>query len=352
MSRDDRVVATYPTRPGAILAGVELAKSEIPSELYLLAPDGEVDVGTTVGVIGAEGDEVSLEPPEPQPAEPSEPKETPAEEAARPAAEGEREEPAEPSDRSSQGRAVECEPSAPRGAPAAAEARGRVKASPLARRIARERGIELASLRGTGPDGRIVAEDVERGAAPSRPGPAEAPAVGEVEVVELNSIRRTIARRLTEAWEAPVFQLTVTADASELVATREQRREADGQRRADPCRRRGARAAPSRERTLRRGSDPAPLCRARRDRGRDAERARRPRYPRCRPQDGARDRECPRRSRVPGAGGKAAVAGSRGWNVHDLEPGHVRDRAVRRSTQPAAGRDPGSWRHRRPLSGR
>ena len=43
VSRDDRVVATYPTRPGAILAGVELAKSEIPSELYLLAPDGEVE---------------------------------------------------------------------------------------------------------------------------------------------------------------------------------------------------------------------------------------------------------------------------------------------------------------------
>jgi pyruvate dehydrogenase E2 component (dihydrolipoamide acetyltransferase) len=41
-----------------------------------------------------------------------------------------------------------------------------------------------------------------------------------VEVVELTSVRRTIARRLTEAWEAPVFQLFVTADASKLVATR------------------------------------------------------------------------------------------------------------------------------------
>jgi pyruvate dehydrogenase E2 component (dihydrolipoamide acetyltransferase) len=44
---------------------------------------------------------------------------------------------------------------------------------------------------------------------------------GEVEVVELTSIRRTIARRLTEAWEAPVFQLSVTAAATQLVATRE-----------------------------------------------------------------------------------------------------------------------------------
>ena len=53
---------------------------------------------------------------------------------------------------------------------------------------------------------------------------AAAPAVGaqrDVEVVELTSVRKTIARRLTEAWAAPVFQLTVTADATELVATRE-----------------------------------------------------------------------------------------------------------------------------------
>jgi pyruvate dehydrogenase E2 component (dihydrolipoamide acetyltransferase) len=97
-----------------------------------------------------------------------------------------------------------------------------VKASPLARRIARERGIDLAALTGTGPDGRIVAEDVERAAAPA-PAPTAAPGAppAEVEVVQLTSIRRTIARRLTQAWEAPVFQLTVTADASELVATRE-----------------------------------------------------------------------------------------------------------------------------------
>ncbi|HXG75500.1 MAG TPA: dihydrolipoamide acetyltransferase family protein, partial [Gaiellaceae bacterium] len=104
----------------------------------------------------------------------------------------------------------------------------RVKASPLARRIARERGIDLASVRGTGPDGRVIAEDVEQAAAaapaPAAPAAVSAPAPvarGEVEVVELTSVRRTIARRLTEAWQAPVFQLTVTADATQLVATRE-----------------------------------------------------------------------------------------------------------------------------------
>ncbi len=102
---------------------------------------------------------------------------------------------------------------------------GRIKASPLARRLARERGVDLASVRGTGPDGRIVAEDVERGAvtAPAvAASAAPAPVVsGEVESVPLTSVRKTIARRLTAAWQAPVFQLTVSADmtrANELVA--------------------------------------------------------------------------------------------------------------------------------------
>ena len=90
----------------------------------------------------------------------------------------------------------------------------RIKASPLARRIARERGIELSSLRGTGPEGRIVAEDVERAQAAAAPGQAVPAAVpsGEVESIPLTSIRKTIARRLTAAWQAPAFQLTVSAD--------------------------------------------------------------------------------------------------------------------------------------------
>jgi pyruvate dehydrogenase E2 component (dihydrolipoamide acetyltransferase) len=93
-----------------------------------------------------------------------------------------------------------------------------VKASPLARRIARERGIELSSLRGTGPEGRIVAEDVERAEAI----PAVTPAVAgpvptdEVERRELTNVRRTIARRLTEAWQIPVFQLQVSADMTRV----------------------------------------------------------------------------------------------------------------------------------------
>ena len=101
-----------------------------------------------------------------------------------------------------------------------------MKASPLARRIARERGVELTALQGTGPEGRIIAEDVERSETrpqETRPVPGTVTEVQRpegVEAVPLTRIRKTIARRLTAAWEVPVFQLTVSADmtlANELV---------------------------------------------------------------------------------------------------------------------------------------
>jgi pyruvate dehydrogenase E2 component (dihydrolipoyllysine-residue acetyltransferase) len=152
--------------------------------LKILAGEGEeIEVGKRIAVIGEQGEEVAAEE-EPAPkaekkAEAPKPEPLPAERI---------EEPQQP-----------------------ARADGRIKASPLARRIARERSIDLASLRGTGPDGRIVAEDVERAAA----APAHAPAAAaplEAEVVPLTSLRKTIARRLTEAWQAPAFQISMSAD--------------------------------------------------------------------------------------------------------------------------------------------
>jgi pyruvate dehydrogenase E2 component (dihydrolipoamide acetyltransferase) len=97
-----------------------------------------------------------------------------------------------------------------------------VKASPLARRIARERGIDLAEVHGTGPEGRIVAEDVERAevAPAAAPAAAPAPAPDEVQVEQLTSIRKTIARRLTQAWEAPVFQISMSADMTRALEIR------------------------------------------------------------------------------------------------------------------------------------
>ena len=173
--------------------------------LKILVPEGEVGVGTTVAVIGAEGEDIAdlaTDGVKPAPALAPAPTPPPAPEETTPAA---------PAVTTAEH-------------PVATAGDGRVKASPLARRIARERGIELSALTGTGPDGRIVAEDVEQAtvAAPVADAPvAPAVPVGDVEVVQLTSVRKTIARRLTEAWEAPAFQLTVTADASELVDARE-----------------------------------------------------------------------------------------------------------------------------------
>jgi pyruvate dehydrogenase E2 component (dihydrolipoamide acetyltransferase) len=92
--------------------------------------------------------------------------------------------------------------------------------------LARERGIELSAVSGTGPEGRIVADDVERadvgaGTASNKVLQGKTVPSGQVERVPLTNIRKTIARRLTEAWQIPVFQLQASADmtaANALVA--------------------------------------------------------------------------------------------------------------------------------------
>jgi pyruvate dehydrogenase E2 component (dihydrolipoamide acetyltransferase) len=187
--------------------------------LKIAVAEGEVDVGHTVAVIGEQGEDVSSLGGNGAAAAAKVDEDAQEEGSAAPAREAEREE-----GRSASTDFAEAIGSARGNGASAPAAGGRIKASPLARRIARERGIELASIRGTGPEGRIVAEDVER--AEQAPAPAAAPAAapipaGEVEEVALTSIRKTIARRLTEAWQAPVFQLRVSADmtvASELRA--------------------------------------------------------------------------------------------------------------------------------------
>ena len=166
--------------------------------LRIAVTEGEVPVGETIAFIGAEGEEVAVEAKNPA--------EAPKPEPAR--------------------AAVADEPPRQEQQAAAGTTNGRIKASPLARRIAHERGIDLATVRGTGPDGRVVAEDVERAAtAPAAVAPAAArvapvPA-GEVERRPLTNIRKTIARRLTQAWTVPAFQLTIRIDmtrANELLA--------------------------------------------------------------------------------------------------------------------------------------
>jgi pyruvate dehydrogenase E2 component (dihydrolipoamide acetyltransferase) len=194
--------------------------------LKIVVDSGEVEVGRTIAFIGDAGEDVpsgngaapakaAAEPTETEDA--TEAAETAQEEGSpAPDMDAERER-----GREAAAATAEAEPVA--AAPGRAD--GRVKASPLARRLAREKGVELARVRGSGPEGRIVAEDVERfqPEPQTAPGvaPAAAPPAGEVEEIALTSTRKTIARRLTEAWAAPVFQLTVSADMTRALELRE-----------------------------------------------------------------------------------------------------------------------------------
>src|SRR4051794_770512 len=175
--------------------------------LKIVLPQGEAPVGQTIAYIGKAGEEVQDTAVEDRGA---------AQSAEKPAEAHERD--SEREDGREAAAAVAEKVSDTKvsdtGSP-----NGRVKASPLARRLARERGIDLATLQGSGPDGRIIAKDVEQ--APERAAAPAAVPTGDIESIPLTNIRKTIARRLTAAWQAPVFQLTVSADmarANDLVA--------------------------------------------------------------------------------------------------------------------------------------
>jgi pyruvate dehydrogenase E2 component (dihydrolipoamide acetyltransferase) len=123
--------------------------------------------------------------------------------------------------------------------PPAAGGDGRVKASPIAKRIARDRGLDLQGLQGSGPGGRIVKADVEKALAAGVAAPAAAPAPaapagptpgvsekpetakGQVEVVELSKLQQTVARRMAESKAtAPHFYLQAEFDLTAAVEGR------------------------------------------------------------------------------------------------------------------------------------
>jgi pyruvate dehydrogenase E2 component (dihydrolipoamide acetyltransferase) len=125
---------------------------------------------------------------------------------------------------------------------------GRVKASPIARRVARDLNVELSRLEGSGPGGRIVKADVEAaaGEGPAAPAREEAPAAareerapaaapspetakGEVEVVELNRLQQTVARRMAESKATvPHFYLQTEIDMTETVKVRDELKDIAG----------------------------------------------------------------------------------------------------------------------------
>jgi pyruvate dehydrogenase E2 component (dihydrolipoamide acetyltransferase) len=121
--------------------------------------------------------------------------------------------------------------------PAPTQTGDRVKASPLARRIAAERGLDLGGVAGSGPEGRIVARDLEAAAAPAptavaaQGGPASPlprfPATSPYTDVPLTQIRKTIARRLAQSiGPIPTFYLTTEVDMGAVWTAREAIQEA------------------------------------------------------------------------------------------------------------------------------
>lgn len=179
-------------------------------------------------------------------APPREERAEPGPEAEEEGAEG-REAPAREREPAPAAEAVGAREEAPPAERRVAEGDGRIKASPIARRIARDRGLDLAGITGSGPGGRIVKADVEKAiaAGPAPEAPPEAPereappapkeavaptpgirerpetAKGEVEVVELTKIQQTIARRMAESKAtAPHFYLESEIDMTRAVGAR------------------------------------------------------------------------------------------------------------------------------------
>ncbi len=151
--------------------------------------------------------------------------------AAAPAAETPAPAPAAAAPKANGGGAVQAAPPAPTNA-----AGERVKASPLARRMAAQAGLDLAAMTGSGPHGRIVKADIEK--ALSLPAPAAAPTAApvpapaaptgepqpfepEFEFVAANNMRKVVARRMTESkQQVPHFYMTVDCEIDALLALR------------------------------------------------------------------------------------------------------------------------------------
>jgi len=203
---------------GDILAEIETDKATMEFEAVdegtisqILVPEGTdgVKVGTVIALVAGDGEDAAA----------------PAAKGAAPAPKAEAAAPA----------AAAPAPAAPKAAPQRATG-DRVIASPLAKRIAEQKGIDLKGLAGSGPNGRIIKADVEGAApgattapvaAPVAPAPVAAAPVqlGDIqtphEVVKLSNMRKTIARRLTEAKQTiPHIYLTVDIRLDALLKLR------------------------------------------------------------------------------------------------------------------------------------
>src|ERR1700724_2169587 len=234
---------------GEVIAEIETDKAtmewESPedgtlTEIYV-EEGGKVNVGDKIAFIAGEGEEAPKKEGKKEPAK----KEEKAEEKKekKPQAETEKPAPAEkkekdtapPQEKKKTEKPVE--PEKKEAAPAAKIDKGeeaRVKASPVARRVAAELGIDLASVKGTGPEGRVTETDVraaakQKGAAPAQKAPAaakpSAPSIkaGKGSRIQLSGMRKIIAQRLVESLgPIPHFYLTIEINAAPLMAAREE----------------------------------------------------------------------------------------------------------------------------------
>lgn len=237
----DRVVT------GEMIAEIETDKATMELEAFdegillqqLVKPGEQVPCGTPIAAIGEEGEKVdpnalAQKAPPPSEAPAPEGKKAKQEEVPTSFEEGE-EHAAEYEEKSRKPGAV----SAPAKAEAAPETGGRLRVSPLARRLAAERGVSLENVQGSGPGGRILKADVlaaaERGPGPTAPAaaraagapppvPAFAPGAGiaEEKTTPVSNMRATIARRLVESkTQIPHFYLEIEVDAEPLLTLRQ-----------------------------------------------------------------------------------------------------------------------------------
>jgi len=221
-------------KAGDVLAEVESDKATFDLEaetggvLSILVEQGvPAKIGAPIATIG----EASAAPAkEKAKAPPAAAKSKQPETAAKPA---EEQEPVAASAPPAEQPADETDERAPEPVAASTEDGEHVKASPLAKRLAAEMGVDIASLKGSGPDGRIVKEDVlaaaggKKAGEPRRPTPAVSrPSGPDVEIVEPTRMQATIARRMAEAKSTvPEFTVTVEARVDEAVSMRQQLKE-------------------------------------------------------------------------------------------------------------------------------
>ena len=225
---------------GEAIAEVETDKSNLEVEAFddgvllkILVPEGETGkVGAPIAVIGQKGEKVEASAAPAKPAAAPAPAPAAPTPAARPAP---KPAPAGPAQVVPIRRAEE--------APAPSEDNGRLRASPLAKRMAREEGLDLAGVQGSGPSGRIVKRDVEAAigqagpaavakapATAPRPAPVAVPMFGrrEPDVIPISGMRKIIGQRMAEVKPGvPHFYVTVDIDMEEAVKVREQAKAAE-----------------------------------------------------------------------------------------------------------------------------